>query len=96
MTNLEKASKAYDRLMETIGEYDEMINDLIYREVIDPNYTIETLVELVQYKLNMFSEVGTCYYEERFSDDYHERTEAEAEIKKYKYFIKKWQNVSDD
>ena len=96
MSNLEKATKAYNKIMWDLGEFNKLAEDLIYQGVLKGDYDVADLVNVVQGYLNEFETVGSERYAERFSKDYFERTEAEAEMKKYKYFIKKWTNVKGE
>ena len=92
MTNLEKASKAYNKLMCSIGE--DSIAELIKEDMLEASYTIDDLVCNVEYHL----ELDTCedanyldYLENYGTDD--ERKQHRNEIRRLKNFIKKWKGV---
>lgn len=89
MTNLEKASKAYDRLMNSIDD-DKLIKYELERGGLKPDYTIADLVGMIESELDNHTDLI------KEMDDELVIEMMESEIKRFKYFIKKWQNVSND
>ena len=87
MTNLEKASKAYDRLMNSIDD-DKLIKYELERGGLEPNYTISDLVGMIKSELDNHTDLI------KEIDDELVIEMMESEIRRFKNFIKKWQNVS--
>lgn len=54
-------------------------------------YTQKEIVDEAKYVLSLYSEGGTAYSEDLYSDDQKIRKEAESQIKQLKQYIKKYQ-----
>ena len=92
MTNLEKASRAYDKLMRSIGV--ETIAERIKEDMMDANYTIDDLVANAQYYLdiNIAEDSNYLDYLENYGSD-EEWKDYHSENRRLRYFIKKWEGV---
>ena len=47
MSNLEKATKAYNKIMWDLGEFNKLAEDLIYQGVLKGDYDVADLVNVV-------------------------------------------------